>query len=420
MKLKMQHKNYVLFAAFLVFFIGDIVDGASLANDDYGNYKNDKAVTELHEGQLKVANAAWWGFDDKDSTNALQSAINSGAEKVIVPFMGYDWAVRPIYLASDQEIYFEPGVVIIAKKGQFKNNHDSVFRANNKKNITLSGYGAAIRMHKEDYRDPNNYEKGEWRMGIYLVSCSNIKVLGLTIADTGGDGIYLGENRNPAYNEDILIKDCVFDNNYRQGISIIGAKNFLVENCVFKNTSGTAPGDGIDFEPNNFVNKLTNCTIRNCTFENNEGCGVQICVTHLLHEKTEPISILVENCHIKSSKKMGFLIGTITDRTVAGTIRYENCTIENTGNAGLMMYDKPNGLLEISFINCKWKNPFLDNEEPLDLHVPMTSIVLKNQNPTGKGFTAFTNCYLIGTKKEQFFVPIELEKSHGIHTVNVN
>jgi hypothetical protein len=85
-----------------------------------------------------------------------------------------------------------------------------------------------------------------------------------------------------------------------------------------------------------------------------------------------------------------------------------------------MMYDKPNGLLEISFINCKWKKPFLDNEEPLDLHVPMTSIVLKNQNPTGKGFTAFTNCYLIGTKNEQFFVPIELEKSHGIHTVNVN
>ena len=153
----------------------------------------------MHEGQLKVANAAWWGFDDKDSTNALQSAINSGAEKVIVPFMGYDWAVRPIYLASDQEIYFEPGVVIIAKKGQFKNNHDSVFRANGKKNITLSGYGAAIRMHKEDYRDPNNYEQGEWRMGIYLVSCSNIKVLGLTIADTGGDGIYLGENRNPAF-----------------------------------------------------------------------------------------------------------------------------------------------------------------------------------------------------------------------------
>lgn len=404
----------------LIFLLIGSVYGDGLLEENYGNFANTEAVNKVSKGQLEVANAAWWGFDEQDSTNALQSAINSGAPKVIVPFMGKDWIVRPIYLASDQEIVFEPGVVVTAKKGEFKGNHDSLFRANSKKNITLSGYGAVMRMHKEDYLDPNNYEKGEWRMGLYLMSCSNVKVLGLTIADTGGDGIYLGENRNPAYNENILIKDCVFDNNYRQGISVIGAKNLLVENCIFKNTSGTAPSDGIDFEPNNYVNKLTNCVIRNCIFENNEGGGIEICVTHLLREKTEPISILIENCHIKSSKKYGLTIGTITDDTVSGTIRYRNCTIENTGKAGFIIYDKPDGPIEISFANCKWKNALLDKEKPLDLHVPMTSIALKGQKPAGKGATTFTNCYLIGAKGEQFFIPVELEKSDGIHFVNIN
>ena len=114
-----------------------------------GNFENSQAVDEVSKGQLKVANAAWWGFNEKDSTDALQRAINSGAAKIIVPFMGQDWVVRPIYLVSDQEIVFEPGVVVTAKKGEFKGNHDSLFRANHKSNITLSGYGAKSQSVRE-------------------------------------------------------------------------------------------------------------------------------------------------------------------------------------------------------------------------------------------------------------------------------
>jgi len=400
-----------------------VVCGCALGPDAAGlrgNFKSEEAVADVAAGRVDVANAAWWGFNENDSTAALQGAINSGAKKVIVPYMGKDWIIRPIHLVSNQEIIFEPGVVVVAKKGEFKGVHDSLFRAAEKTNITLRGYGATLRMHKEDYRDAKHYTKAEWRMGIMCLSSSNIKIMGFTIADTGGDGIYLGNTAaefigKPAYNKNIVIKDCLFDNNYRQGISIIGAVNLLIENCVFKNTSGTAPSDGIDFEPNGEENKLTNCVVRNCVFENNDGCGVQICITALT-QKTENISILIENCHIKSSKSYGFLVGTVRDDMVKGLIEYRNCTVENTGDAGFIIYDKPDGSVRIRFVNCKWKNVLLE-KKPLDLHVPMLSISGEIKKPATQGATDFVNCYLYGPEDKQFFVPVELEKSYGIHRV---
>ena len=77
-----------------------------------GNFPNEEAVAEVLAGRIEVANAAWWGFNESDSTRALQEAIHSGAEKVIVPYMGRDWIVKPIHLVSNQEILFEPGVVV--------------------------------------------------------------------------------------------------------------------------------------------------------------------------------------------------------------------------------------------------------------------------------------------------------------------
>ncbi len=84
------------------------------------NIKNPEAVQEVLVGKRTEANAAWWGFNEEDVTTALQSAIESGAKKVIVPNMGKDWIVRSIHLVSNQEIEFEEGVVITAKRGDFK------------------------------------------------------------------------------------------------------------------------------------------------------------------------------------------------------------------------------------------------------------------------------------------------------------
>ena len=64
---------------------------------------------------------------------ALQAAIDSGVEKLVVPNMGKDWIVEPLFLNSDnQEIFFEPGTVIAARKGFFQSRNASLFQAEEK------------------------------------------------------------------------------------------------------------------------------------------------------------------------------------------------------------------------------------------------------------------------------------------------
>ena len=85
---------------------------------------NQAAIDGVKSGELNTATASWWGFDPEDSTEALRSAINSGAKKLTVDNMGSPWIVEPMQLASNQEILFQKGVVVQAKRGSFKGTGD--------------------------------------------------------------------------------------------------------------------------------------------------------------------------------------------------------------------------------------------------------------------------------------------------------
>ena len=318
-----------------------------------GNFKSPIAVREVLACKRTVANAAWWGFDEEDSTAALQAAINSGASNVIVPYMGSAWIVRPIKLSSNQEIVFEPGVVVVAKKGEFKGKNDCLFSAIGKKNVTLRGYGATLRMWKEDYAGAN-YQQGQWRHVLRFVGCRNVKVFGLVLRDSGGDGIYLGQGSTTSPPcKDILIEDCICDNNYRQGISVISAEDLQITNCIFKNTSGHSPGAGIDIEPNVFGNKLSNIVVSNCVSENNEGRGFVVAL-HKLTKLSADISILFVDCYTKGCGR-GLEVGTHGNETPKGLVEFKNCAIEDTLSAGIWIVTNARDF-DLRFTNCKIKN----------------------------------------------------------------
>ncbi len=210
-------------------------------------------------------------FNSKDATNTLQSAIDTG-RNVWVPNMGTDWIVAPIVLThSDQEIRFEAGVVVTAKAGKFRGRGNCLFSARSKRNITLSGRGATFRMRKADYtKEP--YSKSEWRHALALLDVDNVTVVGLTIENTGGDGIYVGGGDNGSH--DVSIRDVVIDGAHRNGISVISAANLLIDNVVIVNTSGTSPQSGIDIEPNTRTQTVQNIVIRNSVIMNNRWFGI--------------------------------------------------------------------------------------------------------------------------------------------------
>ncbi|MBU6402945.1 MAG: hypothetical protein KGS61_21705, partial [Verrucomicrobia bacterium] len=137
--------------------------------------RNAAAVQRAETGQSTVASPAWWGFDPADATAALQAAINSKARRVIVPFMGRPWIIRPVRLRSDLELVLEPGVLVWAKPDEFRGRGDSLFSAVDCAHVAVRGYGATLRMRKHDYQHPP-YAKAEWRMGLTFTGCRHVRV----------------------------------------------------------------------------------------------------------------------------------------------------------------------------------------------------------------------------------------------------
>ena len=314
---------------------------------------NQPAIDDVAAGKLTEAKASWWGFDPEDATDCLQAAINSGVPKLTVDNLGKPWIVRPMQLASNQEIVFETGVEVLAKKGEFKGGNDALFKATLKENITLNGHGATLRMQRADYDGPE-YAKAEWRHVLSFHSCTNVKVYGLTLTESGGDGIYLGTGKAGVTNKGFHIKDVVCDNNYRQGISVITAEDLLIENTILRDTGGTAPMAGIDFEPNHPEERLVNCVMRDCLTQGNKGYGYVMYVSPM-EASSEPISLRFENCRSLNDNggAWGLITGNGPDAAVTGSVEAINCILESSAGPGILVGNKPVTGAKLRFENCQ-------------------------------------------------------------------
>ncbi len=311
------------------------------------------------------------GFQADDATEALQGAIDSGAPDIVVRNMGGDWIVRPIHLNSSfQSITFEPGVRVLAKSGAFHGVNDALFSTAGEDgvepigshHIRLEGTDATFRMNQEDYTS-ESYEPGQWRHTIRLTGTHHISINGLTLQNSGGDGVYIGHF--PC--SDIHLNNITAENHFRQGISITDAENVLVENSIFRNTAGTILGAGVDLEPNHAGAKIKNIAFINTIFSDNEGYGVLIWLPYL-NPTSEPIEVLFQDCLIEGT---GMVIGRAN---VGGRIIVDRVTIQNTDLGAIDLVDKS------IHTRVEFSNLTLRETARLDLE-GLTPIMLYGQNP---------------------------------------
>ncbi len=369
--------------------------------------QNRKAIADLHAGKTGIADASWWGFDPEDATAALQAAIDSGARRVIVPHQHADWVLRPIQLASNQELIFERGVNLTAKRGAYRGRGESLFTAQDVENLTIRGYGATCRMWKQDYiagivleqfgwdRWYGQYPKAEWRMTLALRGCKNVNVSGVTFTDSGGDGIYVDGGRNRTASEDVTLRDIVCHNHYRQGISVISAENLNVHNCTFSNTWGTPPASGVDIEPDKREQRITNVVFSGCRFIDNVGDGIEVFLAHTTAE-TEPVTLRFENCHISSEHGTGIRVTKIGDNGPAGAIEFQGCTVENTVGYGIKVQEKSVKGARVTFSDCRVIHAATDRDFggdwlPISLSLPKPELVKE------MGGIDFINCFVEDT-----------------------
>lgn len=381
-----------------------------------GNAANEAAVAEVAASARTEANAAWWGFDPDDATAAVQAAIDSGAARVRIPYMGRPWIVTPITLRGGLELIFEPGVVLLAKEGLFQGKSDSLFTAANAADIVVRGYGATLRMRKADYQS-EAYEKAEWRMCLAFRGCRNLHIEGLRLESSGGDGIYLGATQELPWCEDVVIRDVICHDHHRQGISVIGAVNLLIENTVMSNTRGTGPAAGIDFEPNHPSEKIVNCVVRNCVLAENQGAGILVYLKNLA-ASSSPVSLTFDNCLVGPGNSEGIVVGAVNDEGPSGQIEFRNCVVECPRREGMRVYDKAASGVDVRFTNCHWSNTWSDPPEKAG--GPQSPLLLDLRRPQitrEQGGVTFDACYVYDTVDRPVLAITEKESEFGARNV---
>lgn len=366
------------------------------------------------------------GFDPVDNSSFLQFAFDETTEDtIVIDDVGMDWNTGPLRMErNDVTIIFEEGVVLHAIFGAF-DIFESMITISDKTNVNIIGYGATFVMNKQEYVD---LADSEFRHVISLNSATNIRIEGLAILDTGGDGILVTRSFQPNseknYCENIWIENCRFSNNYRQGLSVTSAKDLTILNCEFSNTNGTLPEDGIDLEPDNAEERLENILIKGCRMFNNFGNAVQLAL-FMMDDNSIDVSITVEDTYMSNnhdpSNTFSFAEIAATDNKsngVDGFVNFNNCYIESSQWTAVYVA-KTVESYDLNFTNCVFKNV---SQSPIALNNPIFLEVTdySNQVPRFGGLN-FNDCTIIYDENIPFLNSFEnLPTSDGLGNVNGN
>ena len=302
-----------------------------------------------------------FGYDPVDATANLRAALNSGEKVLIVDKQEKDWFVRPLRISGrkDLTIVFEDGARIVAKRGEFKSPWESMFVFEFCTNVAIRGVSperCGFKMWHDDYytrnrRKPNEkgYVWSEWRHGLQFLSCAGVTLENISSNDSGGDGLYIGSQtttgRSGGPCQDVVVRNCIFDHNNRQGISVISVRGLVVEDTLLSNTRGTAPAAGIDFEPNHHEEVVTGVVMRRCRAINNAGNGFEFYMNRF-DKTSEPTEALFEDC-VAISNKFGFIYSAGQPTTKPdepmnhGNIAVRRCRFSESRENGLVFWHRP-------------------------------------------------------------------------------
>ena len=248
-----------------------------------------------------------------DNTTLIQGFLNDSAyDKIVIQGAASSvfWRVRPLdFKHHHTTLHLGSNVILEALPGGFTGSSDSVIQAKNLSGISITGSaGSAIKMHKQEYAHSPNQRPltNEWRAGIELRSCSNVLISTLKIANTGGDGIYIGSATPTGYCSDVTIQNVTIDGAARNGVSVTSVQGLTIKDSTIQYTQGVpgvagdGPWAGIDFEPNFPTERLKDIHLRRCKFINNGQFGILLAARNL-NGSTHRLELNVDDCVIQGT-----------------------------------------------------------------------------------------------------------------------
>jgi hypothetical protein len=237
----------------------------------------------------------------KDDTSVIQWALLVTAQRhqaLEIPASAQPYNVRPLFLPNNANVIVDANVTIQATAGY--SEKDRLLNIIDVNNVTITGTpgNSVFRMLKSEYTS------SEYRHCLEIAGSNNITISGIACNDSGGDGLYIGGGAQ-GYSSNVAVSNSSFNNNRRQGFSLISGTHVKISNCQFTNTNGTAPAAGIDVEPNLATDRLEDILIENSSSAGNAGNGLMFSLANLNYT-SQPISITVTDYTSEKNEGSGF------------------------------------------------------------------------------------------------------------------
>jgi len=295
------------------------------------------AVSLLHFG-----NAGFGG----DDTHVFQMALDytaANGQTLEIPSGGYN--INPISFPANSSVFVDAGVTVTANSGY----GDGVRMLNiSSSNVTITGESAAVSVF---HMRKAEYTSGEQRHCLNIANASNVTISGISCNDSGGDGLYV------SYSTNVTVQDSIFDNNRRQGSSIVGGVDHIhYLRDHFTNTNGTAPQSGIDIEPNRWQDFLLDVKIEDSYTDGNAGDGLMVS-TWKLDSTSQPISVTVLRHHSTGNSRYGYIGQNNDPSNAPGTILIQDSFSDRSGSYGAAGYFYEGNGAALIFENLTVTNP---------------------------------------------------------------
>ena len=292
-------------------------------------------VTIAGTWKNNIIRSSWFETNNDTLNNIL--AMNDDRETEI--FITENLTAFPsdfngLEIASNTRVFISSNIT----KSTSVNEEYSIFGINSAENVSI--FGGNIIGTRE------NAHNTEYGMGVHISDSKNIHV-STAVKNTTGDGIYVTNS-----SDNIIIENCNFEGNGRNGITIIAAENIEIRNTTFKNVKYKAPMAGIDAEPNTNLQVVRNVLVENCVFENCKN-AVTASATNGTIEKiklgntsvfsNETIQtlflanlvkiVMIENCHLVGDSSESYAVAASN----ANKVIFNNCRIST--NKPLNIYN---------------------------------------------------------------------------------
>jgi hypothetical protein len=362
-----------------------------------------------------------WDPDPIIATANIQAAINSGDPLVIIYNPGVPWIIRSVQLASNQTIRFEAGVVVQSDRNWQPVVGDNLFWGIGLDNLNFEG----------DSSDPAKLEFLAHHIGgvfqchsLELDACQNVTIKNLQFKSRSGDGMYVGPHDwNPSTPSiDVTIENCRSYDCARCGLGVIDVIGLRVRHCLFENGGNEYPNEiglGIDFEPDDDFEELTDILVTDCVAVNNNKAGFRVWISNL-RPWSEPVDVRFENCHVINHPGRAFFVTykkIDPEDCPSGKIEFVDCSADNVDKEGIRVDLGSENPMQVVFDNCTLD----DVANDLDFY-PLNLFTTVNHQGPRSGID-FVNCVLTDDEPREIawinnFAPGSYEDIEGNLTVH--